>query len=80
MYSALANPQPTQRSILNHCNTGRKPIDHQRAAPYSAIQMIIGAAVRADATSIPSTLDPSIFKTVSSLRLSLTRIVYPQAM
>jgi hypothetical protein len=73
MYSAIAKPHPTQRSILNHGNTWRKPTDRQRAAPYSAIQTTRGATIRADITSKPSTLDPSIFSYCSSFRLSQSR-------
>jgi len=78
MDSANPNPPLAQRRVLNHGNAGRKPIDHKREAPYSAIQTSMGAATRADMTSIPSTLDPSMFKTVSSLRLLVMRTVYPK--
>jgi hypothetical protein len=66
------NSQPWQYRAL--------PMDHQRAAPYSAIQAIMGAAIRADITSVPSALDPLMFKPYPSLQLSLTRTVYPEAM
>jgi hypothetical protein len=77
-YGAIASPQPAQRKILNHGNTGRESIDHQRAATYSAIQTMKGEAIRADMTSAASTLDPSMRKTVSFVQLLLTEQSTPK--
>jgi hypothetical protein len=80
MYNAIANTQPTQRRILNHGNTGRKPMDHHRAAQYSASQMMRGEAIRADISSIARTLDPPVFKTEASFSAFSMGIVYAQPM